>query len=68
MQYNNVPNYRQPPQNDEIIGGFLPSPHYQPPINEGKEAGDNVELESKSCGEEEASDEEEQPHANDGRE
>jgi hypothetical protein len=65
VQYDNVPNYRQPPQNDEIVGGFLPSPQYQPPINEGMEAGDNFELESKSSEVEEGSDEEEQPHAND---
>ena len=65
-QYENTSLYRNPPQNDEIVGGFLPSPQYQPLINEGRVAGDNIELESKSSGEEEeASDEEEQPHAND---
>jgi hypothetical protein len=46
----------------------MPSPEYQPPINEKKEAGDNLELESKSSEDEEGSDEEEQPHANGGAE
>jgi len=63
-QYDNTSLYRNPPQNDEIVGGFLPSPQYQPPIIEGREAGDNIELESKSSEGEEPSDEEEQPNAN----
>ena len=67
QQCDNISLYRKPPQDNEVRGGFLPSPHYEPPINEGREAGGNLDLESKSSGGDEASDEKEQPNANFGR-